>query len=94
MLVNYSRHATFAQAVSMTFDGEHPCRLCHAIQGGKAKEREQKKDGGEPGKELKLALPPVPCLLSHPPIPGVPAEPGALLVSREAPPPSPPPRLA
>jgi hypothetical protein len=94
MLVNYSRQTTWAQAVSMTFDGKHPCQLCQAIQEGKAKEREKTKDGFEPEKELKLGLPPGSFRLIHPPIPGVTAQPGTFPPSRKEPPPSPPPRLA
>ena len=32
MLVEYSRTTTFTAAVEMTFDGEHPCRLCREVQ--------------------------------------------------------------
>jgi hypothetical protein len=94
MLVNYYRQTTLAQAVSMTFDGKHPCRLCQAIQEGKAQEREKKKDGLESAKELKLVLAQGPCLLTHPPMPGVAAAPDTFPPSRREPPPVPPPRLA
>jgi hypothetical protein len=43
MLVNYSQQATVAEAVEMTFDGKHPCRLCLAIQ-----EAEKKSDPAKP----------------------------------------------
>ncbi len=32
MLVKYSREASFAEAVVMTFDGEHPCAVCDSIR--------------------------------------------------------------
>ncbi len=32
MLVAYSHDYTFTEAVDMTFDGEHPCPMCTAIQ--------------------------------------------------------------
>jgi hypothetical protein len=28
MIITYSQETTLAEAVEMTFDGEHPCRLC------------------------------------------------------------------
>ncbi len=36
MVVSYSRDASFAEALSMTFDGEHPCAFCHEIRDGLA----------------------------------------------------------
>jgi hypothetical protein len=41
MVVSYSQHDGFLAGVSQTFDGEHPCRICKAIQDGK--KHEQKK---------------------------------------------------
>ena len=32
MLIDYSRDAGFSDAIEMTFDGEHPCSMCKAIQ--------------------------------------------------------------
>lgn len=32
MIVNYSRDAEISEAFEMTFDGEHPCPMCKAIQ--------------------------------------------------------------
>lgn len=31
MLVSYSRQTSFIQAVAMTFDGQHPCKICKAV---------------------------------------------------------------
>ncbi len=31
MMVNYSRQTSFIKAVSMTFDGRHPCNICKAV---------------------------------------------------------------
>ena len=39
MIVSYSHQASFAQAVSKTFDGKHPCCLCKAIQKSRAEEK-------------------------------------------------------
>ncbi len=40
MLLKYSQDANFAEAVSKTFDGEHPCPLCKKIK--QARKSEQK----------------------------------------------------
>ncbi len=42
MLVNHLRSQSLATAVSQTFDGEHPCAMCKAIQ--KQKSSEKKSD--------------------------------------------------
>ena len=39
MLVTYSRDGGFTEAVQKTFDGEHPCVRCKAIQKGQDTER-------------------------------------------------------
>ena len=67
MLYTYSKQAGFAQAVSMTFDGEHPCSLCKAIQEGKAEERQEKKEAAQVSKDLKMGLPPLQFVFCHPP---------------------------
>lgn len=39
MLVANVRHAPLSEAVAKTFDGAHPCDLCHAVADGKKSER-------------------------------------------------------
>lgn len=39
MLVDYSKRAPLCQAIAQTFDGAHPCSLCHIVSTGKASER-------------------------------------------------------
>ena len=39
MLVKYSQQAQLSEAVSKTFDGQHPCALCRTIEQGKKSER-------------------------------------------------------
>lgn len=39
MLANNLRTASLTEAVSKTFDGEHPCCLCQAIKAGKQSEQ-------------------------------------------------------
>ena len=43
MVVNYSQHDPFIEALSKTFDGKHPCQLCKMVQTGKAQEQQQAK---------------------------------------------------
>lgn len=39
MLVSYTHTAGFPEAVKKTFDGEHPCDLCKAVQTGQSQEK-------------------------------------------------------
>ena len=39
MLVEYSKRVSLTEAVVQTFDGQHPCGLCHAVQKGKSSEK-------------------------------------------------------
>jgi hypothetical protein len=39
MVIEYSKDASFAEALTKAFDGEHPCSLCHAVQTGKKSEQ-------------------------------------------------------
>jgi hypothetical protein len=34
MFIKYVKHDTVAEALSKTFDGQHPCRLCKAVNQG------------------------------------------------------------
>lgn len=57
MVVSYSRDATFSEAVSRTFDGEHPCPMCKVIKQGQAEERGQpQKAQVKPGTKMDLGL--------------------------------------
>lgn len=38
MIVNYSRQGSLTEAVSKTFDGQHPCPLCKLVSAGKKSE--------------------------------------------------------
>jgi hypothetical protein len=48
MLIDYSRYASVSEAIVKTFDGQHPCNLCKAIDAGKKSETKS---------ELSLKLP-------------------------------------
>jgi hypothetical protein len=39
MLVANACHAPLSEAVAKTFDGAHPCSLCHAVNAGKKSEK-------------------------------------------------------
>lgn len=41
MIVTYSQDAPLTEAISMTFDGAHPCKLCKVVKEGKAAEQKQ-----------------------------------------------------
>jgi hypothetical protein len=41
MVVAYSQNSTLREAVSKTFDGQHPCPLCKAIEQGREHEKQQ-----------------------------------------------------
>lgn len=39
MLIDYSKRAPLCEAIAQTFDGAHPCSLCHIVATGKASEK-------------------------------------------------------
>jgi len=39
MLIEHSKGASLCQAIAQTFDGAHPCSLCHAVNKGKNSEK-------------------------------------------------------
>jgi hypothetical protein len=55
MIADYSRQESVASAISMTFDGKHPCQLCLGIQKGKATEK--KPDEQKPFAHMEGLLP-------------------------------------
>jgi len=55
MLANNLRHDSFAEAVSKTFDGEHPCCLCKAIAAAK----KSAKKSEAMSSVLKMEFPPI-----------------------------------
>jgi hypothetical protein len=55
MVVSYSEHSTFEDAMKMTFDGKHPCCLCKAIAAAKKKEKKNEFTA----QTQKLEFPPI-----------------------------------
>jgi hypothetical protein len=41
MLVNFAKTETVVVALEKTFDGEHPCDLCHVVQKGQNEDRQK-----------------------------------------------------
>jgi hypothetical protein len=39
MIIDYSKRAPLCQAITQTFDGAHPCSLCHVVNAGKHSEK-------------------------------------------------------
>jgi hypothetical protein len=57
MIISYSRNAFLTEAVSKTFDGEHPCPMCKLIKKGRAEEKErEQKQNVKPGSKSELGL--------------------------------------
>jgi len=56
MLVDNSRESSLVDAVSKTFDGQHPCPLCKAVATGQNEEREQKETLLDPSAKLVAVL--------------------------------------
>ena len=41
MMVRNTKQVSFCEAVKRTFDGAHPCALCHVVNKGKASEQKR-----------------------------------------------------
>ena len=41
MLIEYSKHTTLRQALSQTFDGDHPCAMCRGINAAQHSPKKQ-----------------------------------------------------
>jgi hypothetical protein len=39
MIIDYSKRTPLREAITRTFDGAHPCSLCHAVNTGKNSEK-------------------------------------------------------
>jgi hypothetical protein len=90
MLISYSRQNPFPDAVRMTFNGEHPCRMCQAINEGRREEKQNEKLA--PVNKIPLAIiwqAPVFCFESERQLPS-PVD--STFASRAEPPPKPRPK--
>jgi hypothetical protein len=41
MLISYSTTTSISEAISRTFDGNHPCKLCKVVQAGRENETDR-----------------------------------------------------
>lgn len=92
MIVTYAQEATLAEAVRMTFDGEHPCRLCKVIKAGRATDKKQDAKGQADSRLEPALLPSLVDFLFTSDPPGIPVGDTHGMVRRDAPP-KPRPRL-
>ncbi|MBE7502624.1 MAG: hypothetical protein HS113_20525 [Verrucomicrobiales bacterium] len=95
MIVRYAQEAPLAEAIAMTFDGQHPCPLCHAVQQGRQQEEKQRPQLGLENR-FELGLPATAALTLRwcPPAWDVAAFDFATWHSLPHPPPKPPPKPA
>ena len=92
MVASYSRTVPLKEAVSMTFDGKHPCNLCKLVRDGQRSE--QQKEAQQPLVKLDLVCAPA-LLAVHPPETEPAVSPVVLVPPAFAqPPPVPPPKAA
>jgi hypothetical protein len=52
MVIKYSQDVPLAEAVAKTFDGAHPCSLCHMVSKGKAAEKKSDVKSASPRVDL------------------------------------------
>lgn len=91
MLVQNVRHVPLTEAVAMTFDGSHPCHICHAVAAGK---KSEKKNQTFPGiAKVDLICPPRPRAWQPPFVPYKYRTVILQVAQRETVPPTPPPRF-
>lgn len=91
MIMRYSREVSLPVAVEMTFDGNHPCKLCKAVKSGQ--ENQTKQDINPTMQKFNLIVTKVDRIFfEHE---SMRIEEGLVAVppSRHSPPPTPPPRV-
>ena len=91
MLVNYSQSSPIKEALRKTFDGQHPCQICHIVASGKKSER--KGQTQTPAKKMELFLVATPRFVFTPEKVALVGWQPRLNASRLDSPPKPPPRL-
>lgn len=89
MTIDYSQKDCLLVALQKTFDGKHPCQLCHLLS--KETKSEKKKDFKLIQVKLEFLAQVEEPPLNPPAFPRV-VVPGLKLLSRSEPPPLPPPR--
>ena len=92
MLVTYAQQTSIREAITKTFDGKHPCRLCKLVREGQ--QSEKSKESLLPLVKIE-SLPCATAFVLTPPTPLLPpTAPDSLASLRAESPPIPPPRAA
>lgn len=93
MFINFVQSAPVGEALKMTFDGEHPCSICHLVREGR-KSRESEREPQSASQIKLLPLPVFHLALTHPeqPLPAFATD--TLHAAGIPAPPKPPPRRA
>lgn len=90
MVASYSQDSTLSNALSKTFDGKHPCKLCQAVRAGRRSEKRQDAQNVETQSKFFLGL--TPAVLYPPLVFSLRLPPSVSALSRTETPPTPPPR--
>ncbi len=93
MFINFVQTAPVGEALKMTFDGEHPCSVCHLVREGR-KSQESDRELQSSSQIKLLPLPVFELALSHPEPPPPAFATDTLHTTGNPPPPKPPPRRA
>lgn len=93
MFIRYSQETSFAEAVAMTFDGRHPCKLCQQIAEGKRTEKQQDSNLPTKAKQLECSYVPVVFVFLAPTCFWTLDRPDRELSGLDFAPPTPPPKL-
>lgn len=56
MLVDYAEDASMVEALSKTFDGQHPCSMCRAVASGQSEENDRRESSLDAGVKLVAVL--------------------------------------
>jgi len=91
MVIDYSKRAPLCQAIAQTFDGAHPCSLCHVVSKGKNSEKKQDFRSSAP--KIDMICAPHGNRIERPFVPFEYAIRHCLSFELGQPPPVPPPRL-
>jgi hypothetical protein len=67
MIIDYSKRAPLCQAITQTFDGAHPCSLCHVVSKGKNSEKKQ--DLRSPAPKIDMICVPLANRIERPFVP-------------------------
>jgi hypothetical protein len=94
MVVKYCQTTSLSQALAMTFDGKHPCRLCRFIQHHSDQDQKPQPQTVQMDEQWQLGLPPEMSFVFYPPPAWGLGQVQDLPSTWREPPPTPPPRIA